>query len=165
MPDLDAEIKLKSVSALLVDEEGMPARYWIPAYQRGYRWTETQVVQLLDDIWDFIQNCGAEGSSSFYCLQPLVVCKRSDGSYEVVDGQQRLTTIVTRLSYRQDILNIIGKQRYAIDFETRDPSFLADIKLERAGENVDFHHICEAWEAHRQQEQEKQLSASGLQLQ
>lgn len=147
MPDLDAEIKLKSVSELLLDEEGMPARYWIPAYQRGYRWTETQVVQLLDDIWDFIQNCGNEGSGSFYCLQPLVVCKRSDGSYEVVDGQQRLTTIFILLSYRQDILNIIGKQRYAIDFETRDPSFLADIKLERAGENVDFHHICEAWKA------------------
>lgn len=35
MPDLDAEIKLKSVSELLLDEEGMPARYWIPAYQRG----------------------------------------------------------------------------------------------------------------------------------
>ncbi|MBL0117369.1 MAG: hypothetical protein IPP45_19605 [Sphingomonadales bacterium] len=58
---LDAEIKSSNqLARFMVDEEGMPARYWIPTYQR-YRWTETQVVRLLDDIWDFIQNCGAEG--------------------------------------------------------------------------------------------------------
>ncbi len=147
MPQKDTEIKLKSISELLVDEFGQPARYWIPSYQRGYRWTETQVTQLLDDIWDFVQSHGNVSTGSFYCLQPLVVCKRSDGSYEVIDGQQRLTTIFILLTYRHDILNIIGKQRYAIDFATRDPSFLADINLDRAGENVDFHHICEAWKA------------------
>lgn len=65
----------------------------IPAYQRGYRWDRRQVIQLLDDIWDFIQASDEKSRTSFYCLQPLVVRKLEDGRYEVVDGQQRLTTI------------------------------------------------------------------------
>lgn len=56
------ELKLKSVNRLLVDENDLPARYWIPAYQRGYRWNQQQVKQLLDDIWDFIQ----AGEGDFY---------------------------------------------------------------------------------------------------
>ena len=60
--------------------------YWIPKYQRGYRWTEVQVVQLLDDIWDFILS----KRSGFYCLQPVVIRPRSEGEYEVIDGQQRI---------------------------------------------------------------------------
>lgn len=147
MPQSNTDIRLKSISELLVDDDGNPARYWIPSYQRGYRWTETQVTQLLEDIWEFIQNSSNKQNGSFYCLQPLVVRKCDDGGYEVVDGQQRLTTIFILLSYRHDILDIIGKQRYVIDFETRDPTFLADMDLDRAGENVDFHHICEAWRA------------------
>jgi len=38
---------------LRVDEAGQPIRYLIPAYQRGYRWTQTQAAQLLDDIREF----------------------------------------------------------------------------------------------------------------
>lgn len=147
MPQPNTEIRLKSVNELLVGDDGNPARYWIPPYQRGYRWTETQVTQLLDDLWDFIQTSNKSHDGSFYCLQPLVVRRRNDGSYEVVDGQQRLTTIFILLSYNRDILNIMRKQRYVIDFETRDPSFLAEIDLDRAGENPDFYHICEAWQA------------------
>ncbi len=58
-------ICLKSVQEL----QGM--NFFIPSYQRGYRWTKQQVEDLLDDIWEFSQ---AE-TSSFYCLQPLVVKK------------------------------------------------------------------------------------------
>ena len=124
-----------------------PARYWIPTYQRGYRWTQLQVTQLLDDIWDFIQTSEEKRRTAFYCLQPLVVRKLDDGRYEVVDGQQRLTTLFILLSHRKEILTLLGKQRFSIDYETRDPTFLTEIDLERSDENVDFHHICEAWRA------------------
>jgi len=147
MPSENAAIELRSVSQLLVDEGGSPARYCIPAYQRGYRWNQLQVTQLLNDIWDFIQASEEKRRTSFYCLQPLVVRKLKDGGYEVVDGQQRLTTIFILLSHRNEILTLLGKQRFSIDYETRDPAFLAEIDLDRSNENVDFYHICEAWRA------------------
>ncbi|MBO9461701.1 DUF262 domain-containing protein [Labrenzia sp. R5_0] len=147
MPLQNAEIELRSINRLLVDDSGSPAKYWIPAYQRGFRWAQLQVTQLLDDIWDFIQNSDERRRTSFYCLQPLVVRKLDDGRYEVVDGQQRLTTLHILLSHRNEILTLLGKQCFSIEYETRDPTFLAEINLDRSEENVDFHHICEAWRA------------------
>ena len=57
----------------------------IPSYQRGYRWERKQVETLLNDIMD--------NGDKPYCLQPVVVRKRDDGKFELIDGQQRLTTI------------------------------------------------------------------------
>ena len=51
----------------------------IPGYQRGYRWTEQQVNDLLNDINEFEPENG-----SWYCLQPLVVMKK-DEKWEVID--------------------------------------------------------------------------------
>ncbi|PNP97575.1 DUF262 domain-containing protein [Moraxella sp. RCAD0137] len=61
--------------------------FHIPSYQRGYRWTKQEVEDLLNDINSF--------QGSWYCLQPLIIkqIKCADNSYEVIDGQQRLTTI------------------------------------------------------------------------
>lgn len=147
MPHSSAAIELRSVVRLLTDENGNKTRYWIPSYQRGYRWNKIQVFQLLDDIWEFIQASDGRPKSSFYCLQPLVVKMMDDGRYEVVDGQQRLTTIHIVLSYLKDIVAILDKSNFQIDYETRDPTFLRDIDLGRAEENVDFYHIGEAWRA------------------
>lgn len=147
MPSKSAAIGLRSINSLLVDKDGSPARYWIPAYQRGYRWDRLQVTQLLDDIWEFIQSSEENRRTSFYCLQPLVVRSLEDGRYEVVDGQQRLTTIFILLSHRKEILALLGKQRFSIEYETRDLTFLQEIDLDRSNENVDFYHICEAWRA------------------
>ena len=149
MPLENAAIKLRSVASLLVDEDGSPARYWIPAYQRGYRWNQRQVTQLLDDIWDFIRGSDEKRRTAYYCLQPLVVRKLDDGRYEVVDGQQRLTTIFILLDHLKEIMSLLGKQRFSIDYETRDSTFLATIDIDRSSENVDFHHICEAWQTIR----------------
>ncbi|MBR4672938.1 MAG: DUF262 domain-containing protein [Victivallales bacterium] len=62
----------------------------IPHYQRGYRWTNKEVTALLDDFLAFAQNSTQEEP---YCLQPLVLQKLDEGELNVVDGQQRLTTI------------------------------------------------------------------------
>jgi hypothetical protein len=65
--------------------------FFIPSYQRGYRWEEDQVLALLNDLNEFEKRSNND-SKKFYCLQPLVVMKRGN-EWEVVDGQQRLTTI------------------------------------------------------------------------
>ena len=76
----NSEIKLDI--KLVGDIEG---NFYVPSYQRGYRWGKTEVKRLLDDI------CSTEGKRN-YCLQPVVVRKNGD-KYELIDGQQRLTTI------------------------------------------------------------------------
>ena len=145
-----AGIQLCPVNSLLTDEEGKPARYWIPAYQRGYRWTPLQVRQLLDDIWEFIQQSEGGPREAFYCLQPLVVKPKEDGRFEVVDGQQRLTTIYILLTYLKALADVLEKPRFQITFETRGEAnepFLDNIDPARAEENVDFFHISRAYEA------------------
>lgn len=83
----------------------MEKNFFIPDYQRGYRWEEQQIFQLLSDLYQFFKK---PNSGAFYCLQPIIV-KKCDNSiiekyslsspydnntwYEVIDGQQRLTTI------------------------------------------------------------------------
>lgn len=146
----NSNICLKPINQLLTDEQGQPTRFWIPAYQRGYRWTPLQVTQLLDDVWEFIQTSEEGHRQAFYCLQPLVIKVLAGDSYEVVDGQQRLTTIYILLTYLKDMVTILGKTRFQISFETRGEAnepFLQDIDLSRAEENVDFFHICEAYKA------------------
>lgn len=141
-----SSLHLKSVRDLLADPNGAPVNYYIPAYQRGYRWSRTQVKQLLDDIWEFIQTPHA---GMFYCLQPLVVKTRPcDGSVEVVDGQQRLTTIHLILTFLKPMASMLTKTFFRLTFETRDdagrPS-LDRIDLSREHENIDYYHICQAY--------------------
>lgn len=82
------EIRLRTCSvAELIDEK---KRFFVPSYQRGYRWEPAEVTTLLNDLAEF--ETVAE-PKTFYCLQPLVVMRRRDNEWEVVDGQQRLTTI------------------------------------------------------------------------
>ena len=63
----------------------------IPEYQRGYRWEKKQVEDLLNDLKCFIEK--KSDKKEFYCLQPIVVYKTDENSYDVIDGQQRLTTL------------------------------------------------------------------------
>ena len=146
----DSSISIKPVTDLLTDADGQPTNFWIPAYQRGYRWKPLQVTQLLDDVWEFIQNSEDGKRQAFYCLQPLVIKAHKGGRYEVVDGQQRLLTIYILLTYLKDMTTMLGKTRFDITFETRGEAnepFLTEIDLTRAEENVDFFHICEAYKA------------------
>ena len=146
------KIELKSVSELL----GM--KFFIPSYQRGYRWTEQQVKDLLEDIWDFSKKKKQE--YVFYCLQPLVVKRKNEdvlnsikaatsieeveillkGSWEVIDGQQRLTTLFIILSVLEE------KSLYSIEYETRNDSkdFLKNIDESKKNENIDYYHIYQS---------------------
>lgn len=65
--------------------------FFIPLYQRAFAWGETEIHQLISDIFDF--------EADKYFLGSLIVYKREDESYEVIDGQQRLTTLFLLLHY------------------------------------------------------------------
>lgn len=67
--------------------------YHIPLYQRGYKWTRKQVIKLLDDIYRFSPESG-----KFYCVQNITLVPKDD-YFNVVDGQQRLTTMTLILSW------------------------------------------------------------------
>jgi hypothetical protein len=83
----EVPLSTKSVGSILEER----TQFLVPSYQRGYRWETAQVLALLNDLWEWdLERRDDEGS--FYCLQPLVVVKRPE-AWEVVDGQQRLTTI------------------------------------------------------------------------
>ena len=62
--------------------------YIVPLYQRGFSWQEQQIQQLLQDIYD-----NSKEPDSHYYVGSLVVIQRTDGLFEVIDGQQRLTTL------------------------------------------------------------------------
>lgn len=74
----------------------------IPEYQRGYKWTAENVKQLLNDLKNF--SLHRQTAEEFYCLQNITVAKGSlDGKpcMNVIDGQQRLTTLYIIISYIQ----------------------------------------------------------------
>jgi len=135
----EASISLKPVNDLLSE------RFFVPSYQRGFRWTKQQVVDLLNDIWEFQSKC--EKRDNFYCLQPVVVKRRTDGAWELVDGQQRLTTILLILACRKDLVKALRKPTFTLQFETRPKSgeFLKKIDLEQHDANIDYFHICQAY--------------------
>jgi len=83
----DMALSLKPVNDLLGE------KFFIPAYQRGYRWTPRQVTDLLEDILTFQSESDGSKKETFYCLQPVVVMQRQEGDWELIDGQQRLTTL------------------------------------------------------------------------
>lgn len=115
--------------------------FFVPSYQRGYRWGETEVVRLLDDIYS------TEGKRN-YCLQPVVVIRNRD-TYELIDGQQRLTTIYLIYRYmHEESFGFIDEPRFTLSYKTRDQSevFLKAIDLSRKEENIDFWFICSAYE-------------------
>jgi uncharacterized protein with ParB-like and HNH nuclease domain len=138
----ETKLTLKPINDLLGED------FFIPAYQRGYRWTNGQVKELLDDIWEFRRNSENVPKEAFYCLQPIVVSK-NNGSWEVVDGQQRLTTIYLILDYLKQGLEFFRKGKFSIRYETRPDSaeFLQNIDRDRKEENIDYFHIVEAFEA------------------
>ena len=100
-------------------------KYIIPAYQRGYKWEAKDVTRLLDDIAAFEPN---DELDLFYCLQNITLVEAKDNvdgnqpikGYNVVDGQQRLTTLIVILSFLQEYQIIKGKIKYNVRPQTED---------------------------------------------
>ena len=141
---MDNEIQLKSISQL----SGM--KFVIPDYQRGYRWDKTQVEQLLDDIREFSSPRNKKDTGEFYCLQPVVVRRRPLGEYELIDGQQRLTTIFIILKSLAGAIGLLYPKfkLYELDYETRPESktFLENMNKDIADSNIDFYFMRQAYD-------------------
>lgn len=107
----------------------------IPSFQRGYRWERKQVIDLLDDLYSF-----SRGDQKSYFLQPLVVKLREDQKWEVLDGQQRLTTMLLILQktisakmskedseeYEKALYDIEYTIRPGLSFRNPDPKTTID---------------------------------------
>lgn len=118
----------------------LTGHFVVPGYQRGYRWGQQEVRRLLDDIQ-------ASGDSTYY-LQPIVVKRLGDNRWELVDGQQRLTTLFLMLQFMKLTALPAVEIKYSLEYETRQQSseFLAAPNTEVAGKNIDFFHMNQAWE-------------------
>lgn len=137
------QIKLKSIGELIrsadTNEENKVEHYLIPDYQRGYRWkSEEHVKALLDDIDTFINKEG-RCNDEIYCLQPIVVAPQNN-AWEVIDGQQRLTTLYL-------ILKALKKEKiYEVSYTHRheSTSVLLNPMLYR-DDMPDHYFICKAY--------------------
>lgn len=158
------KLRLKTINEIL------DKQFFIPHYQRGYRWTDQQVKQLLDDIDSFLPReiPGKALERTFYCLQPIVVKILDEDAkakynltgdwFEVIDGQQRLTTIYIILHYiNQKWLGEEKLVQFKICYETRQncAAFLSALKVNADNtvdieySNIDFFHISKALQAVR----------------
>ncbi|EIC19867.1 DUF262 domain-containing protein [Thiorhodovibrio frisius] len=140
--------------------------YFIPAYQRGYRWTEQQIIDLLEDIHCFTPRDIADSNDkTWYCLQPVVArevrrtVKEADKEefeksfYELIDGQQRITTIFLITHYINEVIR--GKLKEPeplIEYETRiaSPDFLRSLTIDEQDlntehSNIDLSHMASAY--------------------
>lgn len=133
----------------LVPFSGLKGKIFvIPYQQRGYKWTSSNVEELLCDLREFIE--GTNPKKRIYCLQPLAVVPVGDNRYTVLDGQQRLTTLYLLYKY------LYGVSPYEFDYE-RDidndntmtrKSFMAKIETvsdEQALSKIDFFYIRNAY--------------------
>ena len=118
--------------------------FFVPDYQRGYRWGENEVKQLLDDIYENSQK--KESCAKNYYLQPIVVKTIREGNYELIDGQQRLTTLYLILSCIKEMLPKTFLN-YEITYQTREDTcdFLKKIDVNKKEENIDFFFIANAY--------------------
>lgn len=143
--------------------------FYIPAYQRGYRWGKTQIEDLLRDLLTFAYDNKAD--DDFYCMQPVIAKKCNEefiskffeddsdqkqqaenkGMWEIVDGQQRLTSIYIIFRYIMSVIKIDDEELlendklelYHLIYETRRESadFLKNIACEDAVTNIDFSYM------------------------
>lgn len=131
------EEKITLETRLVGDIEG---KFYVPSYQRGYRWGKNEVIRLLEDIY-------SNGEKN-YCLQPIVVRKKGE-HYELIDGQQRLTTIYLIYKYMNKKSNgFLSEPKFDLIYQTRAETeeFLKELDLSKKEDNIDFWFICNAYE-------------------
>ena len=89
MSKLVTELRIINADVTLFDTD---CCYQIPLYQRSYAWEDKQIIQMIEDIMDIAPNAN-------YYIGSLIVSRRDNNVFEVIDGQQRLTTLFLLLNY------------------------------------------------------------------
>lgn len=134
----------------------LQGHFFVPSYQRGYRWGEHEVQALMDDLYA----CRHLPPDTKYCLQPIVVKTRVASAddtrqglpppgtvyYELIDGQQRLTTLYLLYLYLKRKKGI--EPSFSLAYETRPGSaaYLRDPDAAQHEANVDFFHMHQAYQ-------------------
>lgn len=123
-------------------------KFNVPSLQRTYRWGEKEITLLLNDLYEFY-NTNKDSTNDFYPLQPLILKKsnQNDDTWNVLDGQQRLTTIKLIASFFE------MDKDYCLDisYDTREKTkdFLDNIsnkKEEDVGKSMELYYIFHAYE-------------------
>ena len=126
---------------------GIAGNFFVPSYQRGYRWGKSEVERLLEDVFA-LKGRGGQPAKN-YCLQPIVVKRLGDDEFELIDGQQRLTTLFLIYRYMNEFSRgFIAPPTFSLDYETRPDSkdFLSNINVDLRDKNIDFFFIANACE-------------------
>lgn len=139
--------------------------YVIGSYQRGYRWDEVNVRELLEDIFEdklvedyrFTRNDYMDENEVItelisrvrdteYCLQPLVL-KKNDNGYSVIDGQQRLTTLYIIMKALCSVSDKKFPVKFSIEYKSREKSkeFLQNLSDDSEATNIDAAYILQAY--------------------
>jgi len=118
----------QSISQVYFDSQE-PCVYQIPIYQRNYAWEEDEITDLIKDVYDSYR----KDKTAPYYIGTLVTYKRGDNVHEVIDGQQRLTTIYI-------ILKALGKDsiRNKLTYTARHASAETIKNLPNFGDEVDL---------------------------
>lgn len=123
-------------------------KFNVPSLQRTYRWGEKEITLLLNDLYEFY-NTNKDSTNDFYPLQPLILKKsnQNDDTWNVLDGQQRLTTIKLIASF----LEMDKDYCLDISYDTREKTkdFLDNIsnkKEEDVGKSMELYYIFHAYE-------------------
>ena len=109
-----------------IKELYMPANeciYEIPIYQRNYAWEQDEITTLIQDVFDKYTN----NPNANYYIGTLVSYKKADNVYEIIDGQQRLTTIRIILGVMYSLQKFnkngnLGPLKSRLTFRARDKS-------------------------------------------
>ncbi len=138
MESNELKANIYNVKRILVDDENF---YQIPDYQRPYSWDKEHIADLVDDLTDAFVNAKNE---RYFCGSIVLVTNKSAGRLDVIDGQQRITTLtilacVLRDLYKKELspksikyinnsiqdeyeetkrkLKFLTSEKYQIDFE------------------------------------------------
>lgn len=147
---LKNDTKIELLDKYVADIAG---KFFVASYQRGYRWGEIEVRRLLDDL--------LSNGEKPYCLQPIVV-RREGEQFELIDGQQRLTTLFLLYAYMHTSSHgWIPAPKFSLTYETRVSSqnYLADMDFTREIDEIDYwfmknaYMTIENWFSEREQVQ------------
>lgn len=125
MKDLKNILEECSINDIYFSNSGVSILYKIPIYQRNYAWGREEIYALIKDVHDSLEK-------SVYYIGTLVTYKRDENIFEVIDGQQRLTTIYI-------ILKALGIETIAncLTYSARKVSAMTIEKMPKFGEEKD----------------------------
>lgn len=114
------EVQKQSVKQLL--ESGKAHPFVIPEYQRPYAWSDDQVITLFEDLWDFASNQDGDEMQGTYFLGTVVSYENEKGEQEIIDGQQRITSLFL-------LLRAIYTKLQAVDVKSKEAlNFISQIE-------------------------------------